>query len=55
MFRITRGHTIQHAPAFPSPAFRFPDGTPIPIYAEDEHDGAPESTPQQTEPPAPVS
>ena len=36
MFRITRGSHIQHAPAFPSPAFRFPNGTPVPIYAEDD-------------------
>lgn len=36
MFRITRGHTIQHAPAFPNPALRFPDDTPLPIYRDDE-------------------
>jgi hypothetical protein len=34
MYRITRGSQIQHAPAYPSPAFRFPDGVPIPIYLE---------------------
>ena len=40
MFRITRGITTQHAPAF-SPVFRFPDGTLLPIHGEDEADDAP--------------
>lgn len=48
MYRITRGTHIQHAPAFPSPALRFPNGTPIPIYvgeASTEH-SAPEAQPE---------
>jgi hypothetical protein len=36
MYRITRGSHIQHAPAFPSPTLRFPNGTTLPIYAEEE-------------------
>lgn len=36
MYRITRGSHIQHAPAFPSPALRFPNGASLPIYAEEE-------------------
>lgn len=36
MFRINRGSHIQHAPAFPSPALRFPDATALPIHAEEE-------------------
>lgn len=35
MYRITRGSHIQHAPAFPSPALRFPNGTPLPIYVDE--------------------
>lgn len=42
MFRITRGITIDHAPAFPNPSLRFPDGTPLPIYADDEPADAPD-------------
>jgi hypothetical protein len=34
MFRITRGITIDHAPAFPNPALRYPDGTPLPVYRD---------------------
>ncbi len=56
MFRITRGILIQHAPAFPVPALRFPDGSPMPIYGDDEPPpsegraeetaGTPESSPE---------
>ncbi|HEX6041844.1 hypothetical protein [Longimicrobium sp.] len=46
MFGITRRHTIDHAPAFPRPAFRFPDGTPMPVYAEEE--GADEPTDERS-------
>ena len=42
MFRITRGITIEHAPAFPNPCLRFPDGTPLPIYGDDEPADAPD-------------
>lgn len=36
MFGITHRHTLDYAPAFPRPVFRFPDGTPLPIHAGDE-------------------
>jgi hypothetical protein len=34
MFRITRGMTTQHGPAF-SPIFRFPDGELLPIVGDE--------------------
>lgn len=49
MFRITRGISIDHAPAYPSPAFRFPNGTPISIHAEDERAPQPDDTPKEEE------
>lgn len=49
MFRITRGITIQPEPAFPNPALRFPDGTPIPIYAEEEDTATDRPPPQEDE------
>lgn len=36
MFGITHRHTVDHAPAFPNPSLRFPDGTPLPISAGEE-------------------
>jgi hypothetical protein len=47
MFRITRGNHIQHGPAYPSPVFRFPDGTPIPIYADMDPDEAENAPPDE--------
>ena len=49
MFRITRGISIEPAPAYPSPALRFPDVTPIPIYAEDERAPEPDDTAKEEE------
>jgi hypothetical protein len=47
MFRITRGISIEPAPAYPSPALRFPDSTPIRIYAEDERAPQPDAANQE--------
>lgn len=49
MFRITRGISIDHAPAYPSPVLRFPDGTPIPIYVESERAPEPDATAKEEE------
>lgn len=49
MFRITRGISIDHAPAYPSPALRFPDSTPIRIYAEDERAPQPDDPAKEEE------
>lgn len=40
MFRITRGISLDHSPAFPNPSFRFPNGTALPIHGEDDADPA---------------
>ncbi|HST63521.1 MAG TPA: hypothetical protein VLK84_32720 [Longimicrobium sp.] len=40
MFRITRGISLDHSPAFPNPSLRFPTGAPISIH-DDESDAAP--------------
>ena len=48
MFRITRGITLQQAPAF-SPIFRFPDGATFPLYDGDEPDDAPPAAAASTD------
>lgn len=53
MFRITRRHSLDHAPAFPSPTFRFPDGTAMPIYAEETESAETQERPTRDEPSAP--
>lgn len=53
MFGITHRHTVDHAPAFPNPSLRFPDGTPIPIYAGEEQPADTKDQPTPDESPAP--
>lgn len=54
MFRITRGITIQPAPAF-SPSLHFPDGTPLSVYRHDESDDAPAMREQPADAPDPAA
>jgi len=50
MFRITRGITIDPAPAYPSPLLRFPDGARVPVHPESEIAATPEEAPRPAEP-----
>jgi hypothetical protein len=61
MFRITRGISLDHSPAFPNPSLRFPTGLPIqaadedaaPSPAESSNEAAPAASGESpsTEPP----
>lgn len=55
MFRITRGISLDHSPAFPNPSLHFPNGAALPIHGEDETDPSParpaEASDANTEPP----
>jgi hypothetical protein len=53
MFGITHRHTVDHAPAFPNPSLRFPDGTPLPISAGEEESADKDDQPAEEETSAP--